>query len=406
MPSLQDLDLPEIDMFDPEFARDPHGVFRKAREAGAWMARYQFGYFALDYETVKFIMRGDDFCRTPNHDITMLWDAHGTPFARFNDNMLMALNGEEHRRVRSLIAPAFTPREANKHRDLMRQTLIEQIGPVIAKGECDFVEAVTLYPITVICQMIGVPTGDIPKFRNWVDGLDAGFGQDVDVLPKLNDALANMFDYTDGLIEARKRADNPPDDLLQTLLDLTEEGVSLTKEELQCLLIIVLGGGFDTTRNQLVLLMKLMCEHPRYWPRVLEEPGFTKKLIEECLRFYNPIGGGNHRVTNVDVEYRGVTIPANTFITLSQAAPGRDPAANDDPETFDPDREKPNHITFGQGMHMCVGMFIARALLEEAIPILARAMREPRLAGEPEYRFPMGVWGLNSLPLSFTPGEI
>jgi len=405
MPSLSDLELPEIDLFDPNFSKDPHGVYRRARETGAWMAKYQFGYIPLDYETVKFFMRADTWCRTPNRDITMMWDAQGSVFARFNDNMLMALGGESHARLRRLVAPAFTPREANLQRPLMRETFRQVIAPTISKGECEFVEAITKYPITVICRLIGVPTEDIDLFRHWVDGLDAAFGQDASILPRLNDVTGKMFAYVDKLIERRKAAVEKTQDLLQTLLDLSENGDSLSSEELKCLLIILLGGGFDTTRNQLVLLMYLMTQHPEYWKRAADDPAFVKPLIEECLRFFNPIGA-THRVTNVDTEYRGVTIPANTFITLTQAVPGRDPAVNPDPERFDPERKSPVHLSFGQGMHMCVGMFLARALLEEAIPVLARSMLDPKLSGDLKYRHPMGVWGLQVLPITFTPGQL
>jgi cytochrome P450 len=405
MALLTEMVLPEIDIFDPEFAKDPHGVYRRAREQGAWAAKYQFGYLLLDYESVRHFLRADDICRTPNRDITQLWNAHGTNFARFNDNNLMALGGEAHDRLRRLVAPAFTPRVANNHRSLMQATIRQVLEPVISTGACDFVEVATGYPITVICRLVGIPPGDVHIFRDWVDGLDAAFGQDASVLPKLDRITGQMFDYIDGVLATRRASAEKPDDLLQTLLDLAESAEGLNEEELRCLLIILLGGGFDTTRNQMVLTMFLMIKHPEYWRRLADDPSFVKPLIEESIRYYNPIGT-THRVTNVEHEYRGVTMPPNTFISIPQAAPGRDPTVNADPERFDPDRRNPTHLAFGQGAHMCLGMFIARALLEESLPVLARSMKEPKLVGDPTFRSPMAIWGLDTLPITFAPGEL
>lgn len=405
MPALNELTLPEIDIFDPGFSRDPHAVYRRARETGAWVAKYQFGYLLLDYDSVRYFLRADEVCRTPNRDITQIWSAQGTSFARFNDHHLMALSGAPHDRLRSLVAPAFTPRAANAHRTLMRSMIHNVVAAVIDKGECDFVQLATGYPITVMCKLIGIPAQDVERFQGWIDGLDAAFGQDASVLPRLDDIIGKMFDYVDGVFVERRAAAEKPDDLLQTLLDLAADGEGLNDEELRCLLILLLGAGFDTTRNQMVLIMYLMTQQPEYWRRLAQDPTFVKPLIEESIRFYNPIGT-THRVTNVDIEYRGVTVPANSFISIPQAAPGRDPAVNPDPERFDPDRKNPVHLAFGQGAHMCLGMFLARALLEEALPVLARALLEPKLAGEPSFRSPMAVWGLNSLPISFTPGVL
>lgn len=405
MPLLTDLELPELDVFSPEFARDPHRYAREARETGAWMARYAMGYIPLDYEGVKFFARADDLCRMPHRAITQMFGAQGTQFARFNDHMMNGLDGAEHARLRRIIAPAFTPKAANQQRALMRATLRDVIRPYVAQGECDFVEAVTMYPISVVCRSIGVPTQDIPQFRTWVDGLEAAAAQDPSCVEILNHSIGSMFGYVEGLVARRRASPEKRQDLLQTLMDLSESGDVLTEEELYCLMILLLGGGFDTTRNQITLLMSLMVQYPHHWKRAATDPAFVKPLIEEALRYLNPIGS-NHRVTNVDIEYRGITIPKDTLISLCQFVPGRDPKANADPETFDPDRRNPQHLTFGQGAHMCVGMFIARAMLEEAVPILARAFLEPTLAGEITYKPALGAWGLGQLPIRFTPGSV
>lgn len=399
---LSELELPEIDIFDPAFAADPHRFFREARETGSWLAKYQFGYLPLDLESVKFFYRADDKCRMPNRDITKQWKAENTSFARFFDHMLLALMGEEHARLRRIVAPAFTPREANRHRDLMRARIAENVRSWAPAGSCDFSQAITDYPIGVICHLIGVPREDVPLFAEWLDRLESAYAQDPRALPGLNETVEGMFGYIDGILEARRASSASHEDLLQTLLDLTIEG-GLTDEEMRCMLTVLLGAGFDTTKNQLTFIMYLMTQHPEHWVRAANDPDFVKPLIEESLRYMSPIGA-MHRVTNVDLEYRDILIPADTFMSLSQNVPGRDPAFNDSPDLFDPDRKKPVHITFGQGAHICLGQFIARALLEEAIPVLARAVLDPQLDGDASFRSPIGVWGLSALPIRFTPG--
>jgi cytochrome P450 len=396
------MSLPEIDIFDPAFAADPHATFRRARETGSWLAKYQFGYLPLDLESVRFFFRADDVCRMPNRDITKAWHANDTTFARFFDHMLLALSGEEHRRLRRIVAPAFTPKQTNAHRERMRGLLRETIGHWIPDRKCDFSEAISGYPIGLICELIGISRDDVPRFAGWLGKLESAYAQDARALPELNRIIGEIFAYLDGVLEARRRTAEKPADLLQALLEATTEG-GLTDEELRCLLTVLLGAGYDTTKNQLTFIVYLMTLHPHLWVRAAEDPSFTKPLIEESLRYMSPIGA-MHRVTNVEIQYRGVVIPANTFLSLSQNVPGRDPSANQDPDRFDPSRAKPVHIAFGQGEHFCLGHYIARALLEEAVPILAKAILEPKLDGKPSFRSPMGTWGLETLPITFKPG--
>src|SRR5689334_9489509 len=110
---LADLEMAQIDMFDPKFAEDPPATYEKARRTCSWIAKYQFGYFLLDAQSMRDFLRDDERCREPNKDITQNWNAYGTAFERFNDHQLVALTGDAHKRIRQLVAPAFTPRAAN-----------------------------------------------------------------------------------------------------------------------------------------------------------------------------------------------------------------------------------------------------------------------------------------------------
>ena len=396
---LSELDLPHIDLFDPEYARDPHSTYLAA-SGKSWIAQYQFGYLVLDYEAMRDFLRDDERCREPNVDLVRMWNAQGTAFERFTAHQLVALRGDEHKRIRDLVAPAFTPMAASRHRQFMRETLNGIIDGVSGRS-CEFTELSARYPITVMCRLIGVPIEDVAKFADWLEPQEAAFGQDASMLPAIDDGLVNMYEYATRLVESRREAGDHPEDLLQDLVELAHEGDRLDDEELRTLLILLLGAGYDTTKNQLNLIMKMLIDHPGEQEKLADDPARVKRLINESLRLRNAIGC-LHRLTDVDIEYRDVLIPANTFLSIPVTFYGWDGNYADAPGRFDPERrDAPPVIAFGQGIHMCLGQFLARALLEEGLPILARRIRNPRLAGDIAHRSPMGIWGYKSMPVAF-----
>lgn len=400
MKSVSEMDLPEIDIFDPDFARDPHAIYAEARKK-SWIAKYQFGYMLLDYDDMKAFLRDDGRCREPNQEIVMAWNAKDTPFDRFTSNSLVALRGDDHKRIRNLVAPAFTPRTANKHRQFMRDRMIEVIEEFLPKGACDFAELSAQYPITVMCRLIGVPQEDCMRFAKWLEPQEAAFGQDASMLPEISDGLDNMYKYVAGLIEERQKPGDHPDDLLQDLVGLaSDDGDQLTDEELKTLLIILLGAGFDTTKNQLNLMIKMLIDNPDELAKLESDSERFLPFINETLRYKNAIGS-LHRITDVDIEHNDVLFPANTFVSMPITAYGRDASKYDQPDQLDPDRSGPPSIAFGQGIHMCLGQFLARALLEEGLPIVVERLKNIRLDGEIEYRSPLGIWGYKTLPIAF-----
>ena len=398
---LADLDMAEIEIHDPDFVNDPHAVYSAARNKN-WVARFPMGYVLLDQQAMRDFLR-DDRCRTPIGDISDLVGVEkGTPFQRFYDHFFLALDGEAHKRLRRILAPAFTPREAAKYRPLMRETISKIIDSLDGAAECDFTKIAARYPITVMCDILGVSTDDINRFEEWVIVLSDAFSLNEETVAKLNWALAHLFDYADELVDARRNQNETKDDLLQTLVDLATDGERLSDEELRVLLINLISAGYDTTKNQLILMMKVLLDHPEEWSKVAADPGRAKRVVDESLRFYNPISA-TFRVTNVDVEYRDTLIPKDTMLMMPLTYAGRDGSFYDSPDAFNPDRDKTKSITFGQGMHICIGMFMARALLEEALSVLVERIENPQLAGEVVFRHFSGMVAMEALPISFEP---
>ena len=166
----------------------------------------------------------------------------------------------------------------------------------------------------------------------------------------------------------------------------------------------VLVGGVDTTQAQLAHGIRLFAQHPDQWAMLAENPeGMAKAAADEVLR-YEPITPLTARITLEDVEYRDIQFPKGTVILACALTANRDPKSYDDPGDFDitADRGRAKPLTFGAGPHFCLGANLARAELEEAFAFLAPRMKDLELAGEPVYDTPLGVHGLNELPISFT----
>ena len=396
------MEIPEIDINSPAFLEDPHSTYAEARRQ-SWIARFQDGYILLDYDDMKALLT-DPRCRTPNRDITKLAGVEkGSPFERWNDHFLFALDGEPHDRLRKIVAPAFTPREAYRFRPFMRDTMHRILDQIEGQSECDFTQVAAQYPITIMCRILGVDPADIERFEGWLISLANLFTLNKKVLEELNVTLAQLFDYVDELIDGRRAPGKKPDDLLQSLVELSTDGDSLSDEELRLLLINLLSGGYDTTKNQLIFIMKVLIDNPEQWHFLSENPDQVKPFIEEVIRYRNPVNT-SLRVSNEDMEFRDIVIPKDTMLMLPLTFSGHDASKNEEPSEFRVDRKMKLHLAFGQGVHFCLGYFMARALLEEALPIIVDRIRKPKPAGDaiiPSYF--MGLSSYTKLPISFQP---
>ncbi|WP_374397503.1 cytochrome P450, partial [Tabrizicola sp.] len=156
----------------------------------------------------------------------------------------------------------------------------------------------------------------------------------------------------------------------------------------------------------LTFTMYTLLDYPEIYERCATDHDYCRKVIEEALRWFNP--GTVGRIVDQDFEYRGVLLPKDTMLFMPLSVSGRDSVAWADAQTFDPDRPiDPNrrHIAFGLGKHMCLGQYIARAMLQEAIHLIAQRVRHPRLDGEFKWRPFYGTWGLQGLPIAFEVGK-
>jgi cytochrome P450 len=316
------------------------------------------------------------------------------------------MEGDSHARLRRLVAPAFTPASANRLRPTMRAVVGELVDRVAGQGECDLVADVCEpYPIPIICELLGAPPQDWKLFSSWATDIFRIFNNNVlEDLPFIERAGAELNAYVTEMI-AERRAD-PRDDLLSDLIAIEEEGDRLSTEEMTMLAQAVLMAGTDTTRNQLACSVALFSEHPDQWALLAEHPELAPRAVEESMRYLGAVRG-TARFASEDIVYRDVQFPEGTLVSTSLAGANRDPETFDDPDVFDITRERATaQMTFGAGIHFCMGAALARAELQEALPLLARRMPGLTRNGDIEWKpSTFGIWGPARLPLRFEPSS-
>jgi cytochrome P450 len=396
-------DLPHIPAFSPEFQEDPHRLLRLAREQSP-LATDPFGIGALSYDAVRTVLRDRRFRQPDAMGLAAMGVTSGPLWDRAARSIL-SLDGEEHHRLRKLVVRAFTPASAGKLHAAMTEVITELTNPVTAAGKCDIVADVARpYPIPIICELLGVPRQDWRLFSALADEIFKIFGLSAaSDAPSIMRAFEELDAYLDALIARRRHT--PTEDLLSNLIRAEEDGDKLTHDELLMIAGAVLTAGTDTTRNQLAAAVQLFCEHPDQWALLASEPELAPHAVEEVMR-HTPVVFGAFRIAVEDVQLEGVAIPAGTTVIASTASANRDPAVYPDPERFDITRDHPEQmLTFGGGIHYCLGVHLAKAELAQALIVLAKRMPAIRRTGPAPWKPVFGVSGPITLPVQFDPGH-
>lgn len=400
---IDELDLPEVDLFG--MARDQQQAILAEARKRHWIAKNQFGYSVTRYEDVVAILRDRRF-----HSALAYMPANNggnaLPDEAVRSESILTMEGPNHARLRRLAAPAFTPKSADRLRPFMREVVNGLVDEVASTGRCELVEDVCEpYPIPIICELLGAPKEDWKLFSNWATDIFRIFNGDVEndaaLIQKANDEL-NAY-VLDLIAERRKQ---PGDDLLSDFIAAEEDGDRMSTQELVMMTDAVLMAGTDTTRNQLACSVAVFTEHPDQWAMLAEKPELAPGAVEETMRILGAVRG-TARIASEDIEYRDVIFPAGTVVATSLANANYDEEKFDDPFSFDITREAgAPQMTFGSGIHFCMGANLARAELQEALPILAQRMPDLSTYDDIEWKAPnIGIWGPAKLPLNFTPSE-
>jgi cytochrome P450 len=400
-----DLQIPKVPLIIDQQRSDRHALLRGiAKES--WLARTDIGYSVLTYESVMGILR-DKRWHSATGMIAQLQGITDEAFLGRRQVSILNAEGDVHVRLRRLVAPAFSPRSADRLRPFMRETVNSLLDPFTTSGKAEVVRDICEpYPIPIICELLGAPKEDWKLFSRLATEILLIFSDNLaQNMSIFLNAQQELEKYTEGLIEKRRSV--PADDLITDLIAAEEAGDKLNTEELTMMVDAVIVGGTDTTRNQLGLALALFAEYPEQWALLGKDPSLAQRAVEEVLRFSGAVGG-TIRFASEDIEYNGVLFPKGTFMSTSMSTGNYDSSVFPTPEVFDITREPVGqpHLSLGAGIHYCLGASLARAELQEAFTVLSQRMLNLELDGPVVYKpSGVGIFGPASLPVKFTPSR-
>jgi pimeloyl-[acyl-carrier protein] synthase len=383
----------------PEFIEDPYPLYHRLRAEDP-VHQSPLGLWVLSrYDDILMLLRDPRFGR---RGFQALISAR---FGRAGLGPSMLLQDPpDHTRLRTLVNKAFTPRVIEGLRGWIQQMVDALLDAAADRGEMDLIADFAYpLPVSVICEMVGVPAQDRDRFRHWSNdvarSLDALVLADPDVVARASAAGDAMNAYFRDLVAERRRA--PRGDLLSALIAVEEAGDRLSTEELFANVVLLLLAGHETTANLLGNGVLALLRHPEELLRLRRDPSMIESAVEELLRYDSPVQRVS-RITNEDVTIGDRTIPTGSLVLALLGAANRDPAHFAGPDRLDLTREDNRHLAFGWGIHFCLGAPLAR--LEGQIAIGSLLRRMPRLSlatDRVEWRQTATLRGLTTLPVRF-----
>lgn len=385
-----------------ELFTDPHTTYARLREAGS--VHRIVGpdglpvWIVTRYADVRRLLADPRLSLDKTHALPGHYRGFSLPAAL--DANLLNMDPPDHTRIRRLVTQAFTPGRVERMRPGIQLLADQLLDRMAGRGHADLVaEFAAPLPITVICDLLGVPDDSRRDFRAWTDALVA---PDPAEPGKAKHAVAAMLMYFTQLIADKRRM--PGNDLLSDLINVRDDSDRLTEDELTSLAFLILSAGYENTVQLIGTAVLALLDHPEQLALLRDDPTRIEGAAEEFARFDGPGLLAIRRFPREDVEIDGVTIPAGETVMLSLASANRDPARFADPDHLDVDRRDGGHLALGHGIHYCVGAPLARLETQIAVSTLLR--RFPALEldvprDELRWRPSMRARGLVALPVRF-----
>lgn len=324
---------------------------------------------------------------------------------RFSDPVGMLCDPPQHTFMRKLVQQAFTPKAMQVLAPVVESLTHELIEQILQSDpEFDFHDDFAFpLPVIIIAGLLGVPAADLDRFKHWSDIQVAAMGAEDPT--RYADEQAQFFAYMNNHLLTRRNAIDAnaavPEDLLTLIAGARDDaGQFLPEADAQSVLMQLLVGGNETTTSLITNMIWRLLADRHLWEAVIADPGLIEPAIEESLRFDPPVLG-LYRNTTREVRLHDVTIPANSKVLINYAAANRDPSTFDAPNTFDLYRERKRHMSFGLGVHFCLGAPMARLEAEIALKALVQQMPDLRLLADGERIAPFFLWGRSKLPVAW-----
>jgi hypothetical protein len=388
---------------DPDFLRNPYPAFERLREAEP-VHRLPLGFLVLSrYEDIAFVLKDKRFGKTFAERMVL---RNGPaimeePVFRSMSKWMMWVNPPDHTRLRGLVTRAFAARRVEDMRASIQRIVDETVDGLIAKGEGDLIaDFAFALPVGVICDMLGIPKADAHLFLDAVKNAAKLLDPNTLSRAELDEANAHfsvMADYFSRLFDLR-RAD-PADDLTSQLIAAEEQGNKLTKEELIANVIQLFSAGHETTINLIGNGLLALFRHPDQLAKLRANPDLAANAVEEILRYDSPVQAAGRDAYD-DAEIAGQKVAKGEAIVCLLGAGNRDPDIYPDPDTLDITRPNIRNLSFGGGIHYCIGAQLSRIEAEVAIATLLRRLPRLRLDDPdyPDWRLGFVIRALETLP--------
>ncbi|MCL2554498.1 MAG: cytochrome P450 [Actinomycetia bacterium] len=394
-----DQDIVDLTAYGEDFVTDPYPYYARLRARGPV-------HRAVVESGELWLVVGYDEARTALADPRLSKDWHtlggGPESAGPVSAHMLESDPPSHTRLRRLVAREFTPRRVAELRPRVQQITDDLLDKMLPAGSADLIEDFAFpLPLTVICELLGVPDLDRDAFREWtraVLGETGGGAEEMAAAQAVSAYLAELIED--------KRCSGPRDDLLSALIRTRyEDGDRLSAPELVSMAFLLLVAGHETTVNLVANGVLALLRHPDQLEALRADlPGLMPGAIEEVLRYDGPVERATYRITRAPYPIGGVVIPAGEVVAVVLASAARDGAHHSAADTFDIRRPPDGQLAFGHGIHYCLGAPLAR--MEGAIALTTLLTRAPRLALDPGagplvWRPNPLVRGVDRLPVTF-----
>ncbi len=395
-----------LDLLDPTFKANPFPTYAALREREP-VARLELPdgqpiWLVTRYDDVLLALKDQRLAKDRFSMLTPEQLAAMPPIPEelkpFTRNML-DLDDPDHARLRGLVHKGFTPQRIAELRTIITTLVDELLDAITAAGSVDLIDALAFpLPATIIARLLGIPEADLPRFRAWSNAMVAVTSSEeyAAVIP----VMQAFMQFVRELIAARRA--EPRDDLITALVEAEEQGQRLSEDEVLAMIVLLLIAGHETTVNLIGNGVATLLQHPEQLDLLQRQPELLPSAIEEILRYAPPVEMATERFAREPLTIAGVRIPAGEQVLAVLAAANRDHTQFADPERFDITRSPNRHLTFGQGIHFCLGAPLARMEGQIALARLLERLPNLRLAVDPadlRWKPNLILRGLEALPV-------